>query len=89
VVVQHLTGSCYTRSCILLFPLISIALLMVGIVGMVTQPRYVDIYSWFFTLGVPATMFSLFYTFIIVIGSCVEPVALLPIRSLGSAKAGG
>jgi len=88
VVVQHLTGSCLTCSCIVLFPVISLILLMVGISGILFEPRLIDEFSWFLTLGVPGTLFSIFYAFIIAIGACVERAPLLPItRGNGSSGA--
>ena len=66
----------------------SVALLMVGITGILFEPRLIDEFSWFLTLGVPGTLFSIFYAFIIAIGACVERPPLLPItRGNGSSGA--
>lgn len=60
------------------------SLLLVGIVGMVYQPQYINEFSYLFMIGVCGTVITLFYTFIITIGSCVEPSPVLPMRNKGT-----
>jgi hypothetical protein len=56
-----------------------VALLLVGIIGMVYQPRFLNEFSYLFSIGVCGTVLTLFYAFIIAIGSCVEPEPILPV----------
>jgi hypothetical protein len=54
-------------------PVLFLSILLVGIIGMVYQPRYVNEFSYMFMIGVAGTGITLFYAFIITIGSCIEP----------------
>jgi hypothetical protein len=70
--------------CILILPFLFISLLLVGIVGMVNQPIYVNEFSYLFMVGVGGTCITVFYAFIMAIGSCVEPEPILPLRRKGT-----
>ena len=65
----------------LMCPLIFLAFLLIGIVGMYTIPEKVVGFSVLFIIGVFGTFVTMLYTLIIVIGACVEPAPILPLRS--------
>jgi hypothetical protein len=81
---QYMVHSWSNLFRILILPLLSVSILLVGIVGMVYQPRYVIEFSYLFTIGVAGTGITLFYTMILVVGSCIEPPPVLPLRNKGT-----
>jgi len=64
----------------LMFPLAFLAFLLIGIVGMYTVPDKVVGFSVMFIIGMFGSLVTVFYTLIIVIGACVEPAPILPLR---------
>ena len=68
-------------ACALIIPILFLAALVLGILGMVYMPQRMDAFGVLFGLGVSGMLIMLFYASIITIGSCVEPV--LPLTSRG------
>lgn len=70
-----------SRACGLVVPVLFLAALVLGILGMIYMPQHVNGFAVVFCLGLCGTILTVVYASIITIGSCVEPV--LPLTSKG------
>jgi len=73
-----------SRACGLIVPLLFLAALVLGILGMIYMPQRMDAFATLFGLGVCGTFITVVYASIITIGSCVGPV--LPLTSKGELR---
>ena len=65
----------------LAIPLIFISILLVGIVGMIYQPKFMTEFSYLFSIGVCGTLITVSYLLILLIGSCLPPEPILPLHN--------
>jgi len=68
--------------CAVIVPLIFVAAVVLGILGMIYVPESMGGFTVLFAIGVCGAIIVLFYSLVIAIGSCVPPV--LPLRSKGT-----
>jgi len=62
-----------------IIPVLFLAALVLGILGMVYMPQHIDAFTILFGLGASGTMLILFYLSILAIGSCVRREPTLPL----------
>jgi cyanate permease len=56
-----------------IIPVLFLAALVLGILGMVYMPQHIDVFTILFGIGACGIMLILFYLSILAIGSCARP----------------